>query len=204
MQLDFWIDPACPWCWVTSRWVVDIAPHRDLDVRWMPISLKVKNAVEPGSEWYEPLAYTHGLLRVLESVRAAEGDSPLGRLYTVMGERIHDRGERGMAVTELLAEAGLDTSHGAAADDDAWDAVIQTKMDEGLTLVGNDVGTPILAFDNLDGQRTGFFGPVITRRPPLESALRLWDGMMQMCSVDGFWELKRTRTERPDFSPPTT
>lgn len=202
MQLDFWIDPACPWCWVTSRWVVDIAPHRDLDVRWMPISLKVKNAVEPGSEWYEPLAYTHGLLRVLESVRAAEGDEPLGRLYTVYGEHIHHRQDGSVSAADLLGEAGLDPSHAAAHGDESWDAVIQASMDEGLALTGNDVGTPILGFVDESGKRVGFFGPVISRRLPLDAGLRLWDGLMLAASVDGFWEMKRTRTEGPDFTPP--
>jgi hypothetical protein len=38
--------------------------------------------------------------------------------------------------------------------------------------------------------------------PPLDDALRLWDGLMMMAGVDGFWELKRTRTEDPDFTVP--
>lgn len=202
MQLDFWIDPACPWCWVTSRWVEDIAPHRDVQVRWRPISLKVKNDVQPDSPFYDAVVFTHGLLRVLESVRAAEGDEPLGRLYAVYGEHIHHRQERSLSPADLLAEAGLDTSHAAAHDDESWDAVIQASMDEGLALTGNDVGTPILGFTDDRGKRVGFFGPVISRRLPLDDGLRLWDGLMLTATVDGFWELKRTRTEGPDFTPP--
>lgn len=75
-------------------------------------------------------------------------------------------------------------------------------MDEGLALTGTDVGTPLLGFDNLDGRRVGFFGPVISRRPTLDVGLRLWDGLMLTASTDAFWELKRTRTESPDFAPP--
>ena len=75
-KIRFWLDPACPWCWVTSRWVVDVAADRDLDVTWEPISLLFKNDTQPGSPWYEPVAWTRNLLRVMEAVRAKEGDAP--------------------------------------------------------------------------------------------------------------------------------
>lgn len=200
MQLDFWIDPICPWCWVTSRWVNDIAPHRDVEVTWRPISLLLKNQPAPDSPWYEASVYTHNLLRVMESVRAAEGDAPLGRLYTTFGEHIHHQQDRSKHAAELLAAAGLDTSHAAAFDDPSWDATIRAAMDEGLALTGDDVGTPLLAFVDDRGTKVGFFGPVISRRLPLEQGLRLWDGVTAAATVDGFWELKRTRTEGPDFS----
>jgi 2-hydroxychromene-2-carboxylate isomerase len=201
MQLDFWIDPICPWCWVTSRWVNDIAPHRDVEVTWRPISLLLKNQPSPDSPWYEASVYTHNLLRVFEAVRAAEGDAPLGHLYTTYGEYIHHQQDRTKTAAELLAAAGLDTTYAAAFDDPSWDATIQAAMDEGLALTGNDVGTPLLAFVDDRGKKVGFFGPVISRRLPLEQGLRLWDGVTAAATVDGFWELKRTRTEGPDFTP---
>ena len=201
MQLDFWIDPACPWCWVTSRWVVDVAPHRDLQVNWRPISLKVKNQVTPDSPFFAVVEHTHGLLRVLEAVRASEGDAPLGALYTAYGEHIHHRGERDVDAALCLTEAGLSTSYADALHDEQWDAAIAASMAEGLALTGNDVGTPILGFDNAAGKRVGFFGPVISRRLPLDQALALWDGVQLTAGIDSFWELKRTRTEGPDFTP---
>ena len=72
-------------------------------------------------------------------------------------------------------------------------------MDEGLALVGTDVGTPIIAWDRQDGERVGLFGPVITRVPKGEDSLKLWDAMITMGDIEGFWELKKTRTERPEF-----
>jgi hypothetical protein len=203
MQLDFWIDPACPWCWMTSRWINEVAPHRDLEVNWRPISLLVKNQLTDESPFFEAASHTHGLLRVLESVRAAEGNEPLGRLYTVYGEHIHHQGDRTVTAEAALIEAGLDPVHAAAYGDASWDSVIKASMDEGLGLTGNDVGTPILGFDALNGKRVGFFGPVISRRLPLDQALQLWDGVHLAAGVDGFWELKRTRSEGPDFTLPT-
>jgi len=201
MQVRFWVDPICPWCWLTSRWILDVAPHRGLDITWMPISLFVKNGLadQPDSPFYEAAKHTHGLLRVMESVRAAEGDAPLGALYTAMGEHIHHNRNRAVEAATVLAEVGLPVSHAAAYDDPSFDAAIAASMDEGLGLTGTDVGTPIIAFPNASGVTTAFFGPVISRRLPTAQALDLWDGMMLMGRVDSFWELKRTRTSGPTF-----
>ena len=135
----------------------------------------------------------------MESVRAAEGDGPIGRLYEVYGEHIHHRKEL-VSAAVALAEAGLAPEHAAAFDDPRWDPTIKAAMDEALGLTGNDVGTPILAFETSSGERVGYFGPVISRRLPLEHGLRLWDGLVLMISTPGLWELKRTRTEAPDFT----
>jgi hypothetical protein len=185
---------------VTARWVVDeVAEARDLHIVWQPISLLYKNEPEPGTSYYENTITTHRMLRVMESVRAAGGDDAVFHLYLEMGARIHHDRDRDFDVAEALATVGLDTSHAAAADDEAWDAEIRSRMDAGLELVGNDVGTPIIAWDRDDGRRIGIFGPVITRVPEHDDSLDLWDAMVTMTNIDGFWELKKTRTERPEF-----
>ena len=90
----FWVDPICPWCWTTSQWIRRIAADKDLEITWEPISLLVKNETKSDSPYYEPVAWTRGLLRVMESVRAAGHDARLGDLYTEYGRRIHHDGER--------------------------------------------------------------------------------------------------------------
>lgn len=159
-----------------------------------------KNQTPPESPFHDRVTHTLGLLRVLESVRRAEGDGPIGRLYQVYGTHIHLQKDLVDAAT-ALGEAGLSTAHAAAYDDESWDGGIKASMEEGLSLTGKDVGTPILGFTNAKGTRVGFFGPVISRRLPLDDGLRLWDALMLMGGVDHFWELKRTRTETPDFTP---
>lgn len=185
---------------MTARWVVDeVQPHRDLNITWQPISLFFKNEPDPESDFHAPMLKTHKFLRVLESVRETDGNDGVFSLYWELGRRIHHDRERSFDAGEALAAIGLDASHAAAFDDEGRDAEIRTRMDAGLALTGDDVGTPIIAFKNDDDEKVALFGPVITRVPPTEQSLKLWDGFMAVATVPGFWELKRTRTEKPDF-----
>ncbi len=185
---------------MTARWVVDdVASERNLKVKWQPISLLFKNEPPTDSPYYDAVVGTHGQLRVMESIRAAEGDDAVFAVYWDFASRIHHDGDRDFDIAKALEELGIDPEHAKAATDEKWDAEIRSRMDEGLALVGTDVGTPIIALDRADGERVGIFGPVITRAPKGDEALKLWDGMVAMMDVDGFWELKKTRTERPEF-----
>lgn len=184
---------------MTARWVVDIAPERDIHVRWLPISLYFKNEPPPEAKGHDRVLHTHKLMRVMESIRSTEGDDAVGPYYWELGRRIHHDRELGVTAAEALAATGLDPAHADAYDDESWDEPLRAFMDDGLSLAGDDIGTPILGFVNEDGDRVGYFGPVITRVPNRERSLRLWDGLMTMSIIPGFWELKRTRTERPEF-----
>lgn len=204
MRVDFWLDPVCPWCWMTSRWIIDVAPHRDLDVHWRSISLKIKNADTPDQPFAGLYESSHRLLRVMEVVRDAEGDAAVGDLYAEYGRRIHVGQDLEFDPAEALDAVNLNRSFASAADDDSWDEAISTSTAEGLSLTGEDVGTPIIGFDDMDGNPVGIFGPVISRNLDLDVSLRLWDGVYAAATIPGFWELKRTRTERPEvgFRPP--
>jgi len=191
---------------VTARWVVDVVQNeRDLNITWRPISLLFKNDPPQDSAWYPASLHTHKLLRVMESLHAAGGNEDAFALYWEAGRNIHHDGIRDVtdpriSAEQLLSNVGLDVSHAAAFDDDSWDVIIREKMDAGIALVGSDVGTPIIAFDTNDGAgKIGIFGPVISRAPHGEEGLKLWDAMVTMATMDGFWELKRTRTVDPDF-----
>ena len=185
---------------MTARWVVDeIQPARDIDVTWQPISLFLKNEPDPVSEGHDRTFYTHRLLRVMESARKAEGSDAVFRLYWEYGRRIHHDKNRDFAPSEALEAVGLDPVHAEAFDDDIWDTEIRRRMDVGIELAGDNIGTPIIAFDDRNGVKQGYFGPVITRVPPTEDSIAMWDALVAMMNVQGFWELKRTRTERPDF-----
>ena len=85
MRIDFWFDPACPWCWRTSRWLLDVAPHRNLDIRWHSISLLEKNGgAENIPEQYRArVQATHRMLRVVERLLQRHG----GNCGTPLRER---------------------------------------------------------------------------------------------------------------------
>lgn len=198
-NVRFWLDPICPWCWVTSQWIRRVAAERGFEVTWEPISLLVKNETTADSPFYDRVVWTYGLLRVLESVRAAEGNAKVGELYVEFGRRIHHEQTTLWDPAEALAAIGLDPAHAAAASDGQWDPELRRRMAEGLALVGNDVGTPIIAFTNADGREVATFGPVITKVPSPEDSLKLWDSFVTLTDLDEFWELKRTRTQGPEF-----
>ncbi len=185
---------------MTARWVVDeVATKRNLNITWQPISLLFKNNPSKDQQYYSAMKTTHDMLRVMEAVREAKGDAPVFDLYWELGTRIHNDGDLGFDVADALEAVGLDRAFAEAGDDEAWDEIVRKRMQQGLELVGEDVGTPIIAWDRFDGERMALFGPVITKAPTGDDALKLWDAMIDLGDIDGFWELKRTRTQRPDF-----
>ena len=183
-----------------------MVPHRNIAITWQPISLLFKNEPPEGSDYHGPVMKSHRMLRVIEAVRAAAdtpeaGNANVFSLYWEFGARIHHDRDFDFDIADALSTVGLDTAHAAAADDESWDAVIRTAMDDGLGLVGNDVGTPIIATHNAHGERVGYFGPVITKIPSTDDSLKMWDALMAMMDIDGFFELKKTRTEGPNPGP---
>jgi hypothetical protein len=185
---------------VTARWVVDqVVPNRKVNVTWQPISLLVKNNPAADSPYRGPVEFTHNLLRVMESVRAAEGNDAVQKLYWEYGRRIHHDKDRSFDAADALEAVGLDRKHAKAFTVKKWDAEIKKRMNIGLALTGNDVGTPIIAMNDTKGNRVALFGPVITEVPSKKTALQLWDGFIAVATVPGFWELKRTRSRGPEF-----
>jgi protein-disulfide isomerase-like protein with CxxC motif len=196
MHVQFWFDPACPFCWVTSRWLVRVARHRDVSIEWLPISLLMKNGTRQGQPFFEEVTASHGMLRVVAALREAGHADRVGALYTELGRAIHVHGEQ-VDLAAVLEGLGLDRAYAVAADDERHDAAVRAAMDDGLSLVGDAVGTPIIAVTRDDGVRVGLFGPVITELPDVDASLRLWDGFLAMVATDGFFELKRTRSAAP-------
>jgi hypothetical protein len=186
---------------VTSLWIRAVSDERDLDIEWQPISLLIKNAPTVDSQYYAPVKWSYGLLRVLESVRAGGGNAAVSELYLEYGRRIHRDGQQEWPVVEALEAIGLDVSHAAAFDDDSWDAEVLRRHNEGLALAGADVGTPIISIIDGVGKEVGIFGPVITKVPSADVSLKLWDSVTFLAAVPEFFELKRTRTSGPAVQP---
>ena len=201
-EVEFWFDPMCPWAWITSRWVHEVSGVRELDVTWSVMSLAVLNEgndIPP--EYAEAMAAAWKPVRVCIAAEAEFGKSVLGPLYTALGTRIHVRGRKDYdsIIAESLVDVGLPEALAAAADSESFDVQLRASHQRGISLVGAEVGTPVIAVPGADGEPVAFFGPVITPMPIGDDAVRLWDGALLVASVPGFYELKRTRTVEPSF-----
>ncbi|MEU6702966.1 DsbA family oxidoreductase [Streptomyces wuyuanensis] len=202
---DFWFDPLCPWAWMTSRWMLEVEKVRPVDVRWHVMSLAVLNEDrldELPEQYREAMKNAWGPVRVVIAAQQKYGDEVVGPLYTALGTRIHNEG-RGITpevVLEALDAVGLPAELADYAESDTYDAELRASHHEGISKVGQDVGTPVIAVPGADGEQIAFFGPVVTPAPKGEEAARLWDGTLMVASIPGFYEIKRTRTKGPDFS----
>lgn len=195
---DLWVDPLCPWAWMTSRWILEVQKVRDLQVDFHVMSLSVLNSDKEdlSEDYQEMLDRGWGPVRVLIAASQQHGDQVIEPLYSALGTKHHvEQREFDRAVIEeALTEVGLPTSLADAADTDEYDEALVKSHHEGMDQVGMDVGTPVISVEGV-----AFFGPVVSPAPKGEAAGKLWDGTLLVAGTDGFFELKRTRTRDPIF-----
>ncbi len=211
-RVEFFFDPACPFCWQTSKWFRQVIAQVDIQPVWRFISLAMLNDEMKNLEEAKGHAVGHKMLRVAAAAKAHHGEDVLGALYEEMGRRLWEEApsdsngplegdelqsamsDHQMSVLQdlpqILETAGLPPELAVAASDEQYDEELQSATDQAMERTGGDVGTPILAFGEPGGP--AFFGPVISATPSDSDAVKLWEALTTMATFDGFAELKRS------------
>ena len=210
-DVEFFFDPICPWAWITSRFAIEVADQRGLSIDWRFICLRMVNE-EKDYEREFPQGYinAHGggrrMLRIAAAAREHDGNGAVGALYSALGRELHDGGRSVeirdadyRVIDEAVAAAGLPPALVAAGEDEGNDVVLREETEVALSRTGKDVGTPIITFSPGTDTEATFFGPVISRIPRGEEALRIWDAAELLARTPGFAEIKRSARERPAF-----
>jgi 2-hydroxychromene-2-carboxylate isomerase len=210
-DVEFFVDPSCPWAWITARWIQEVAPERDLAVTWQSYCLEIRD--DYGAAPTIPAdrrelviaahALSHRMLRIFEAARVAAGEDAVDRLYTEWGRRFFARGSAhdDTLLAACLAGAGLDDTLLHAADDDKWDAPILEAMEVAYAFGGPKTQTPTIVV-RADPPH-GFKGPVMAPAPTGDAAVQLWDALMVLSAEPGFFEITRPRRNAP-VPPPDT
>ena len=202
-KIEFYFDPCCPFCWITSRWLLQVAAHREIDITWRQFSLALKNdELAPNSDEAEHASIHRDAHRVQRVIRQAaqQHSASLIDLYSEFGIRYHimEQGLNNTTIADVLQKLQLPAELLAAADDDTLDTELQAELESAVDVAGNDIGVPTIVFTNKKGERMGYFGPVLNELPELEESLAIWDGLEKLATVSSFYELKRARSDGPN------
>ncbi len=196
--VTFHFDPACPWTWRTSRWLVDVTDRAGTPVSYRAFELSNGGSFDDVPEQFRAGAMaSRPFLRAVEAAHADGRDDLIGAFYGAYGSKIHDEGvEPSTAlVGESLTAAGAE-AYLPSLQDTSLDAAMAQARAAAQRFSGDDTGSPVTVLAGSDGER-GFFGPVLAPVPTGDDADRLWDVVVAAATIPQFFELKARRTAQP-------
>lgn len=198
MNIKFYFDPSCPFCWITSRWLLQVSSKREVSIEWIPFSLAIKNnELDDQSKNPSPYADEHiaanRVIRVM--IAAHKKGAKMVDLYSSFGVQKHVFAKEfsDELIKKILADQNLSAELFKSADDKSLDRISAKYIKEATSIVGNNIGVPTIVFVKEDKSSAGYFGPVLQKLPELDQSLDIWDGIVKLISCDAFYELKRDR-----------
>jgi predicted DsbA family dithiol-disulfide isomerase len=194
MEATYFFDPACPFTWRTSRWLVSVAPERDLSLQWRSFSLSILNGDNVPDQYKPMMAASTKALRLVEALRADKRNDDIGTFYTEIGNRTHEAGTpiSDDIVIAAAQAAGVDNPQ-PILEDASWDESVRESHEFAFGSAGPDIGSPVLL---VEGAARGVHGPILGlgATPPLDEALAIWDAVVPLARSESFFELKRGRS----------
>ena len=198
VSVDLFVDPACPWAWITSRWLAEVERVRPVRVVTRGFSLaEVNRGREKSDAMREGHSAGEQAGRLIVQARRERGDAAAAAMYAALGEAYHEQG-RPLNEPDTLSQAAIDAgfdaelSRRALADASTYEELLHDHR-RAVELGG--FGVPTLSIDG----SPGFFGPVIDTRLTGEEAGELWDHVVFLLRHPTVFEMKRERTRRADI-----
>ena len=192
--VELWVDPACPWCWLTALWLFDVETVRPITITTRFLSLAEVNRVDDAKR--DSHNAGERALRALVEVRRRGGEQAVRAAYRALGEARHERDEPLGDIETLRAAAvaaGLEPATADAALDDP-STLTELLGEHAAAVAKGAFGVPTLSIDG----SAPMFGPIVDVRVAGEDAGGLWDVVAPVLREPRLYELKRERTRRPD------
>lgn len=191
MEATYFFDPACPFTWRTSRWLVAVAPERDVTLRWRAFSLSILNGDDTPEQYKPMMAASAKALRLVEALRADHRHDDIATFYTELGTRTFEASAPlSDDVVIAAADAAGITDPKAILEDASWDEAVRESHELAFGSAGPGIGSPVL---QVEGAPRGVHGPIIGEVPGREEALEIWDAVVPLARSATFFEIKRGR-----------
>src|SRR4051794_39069755 len=204
-SVEVFVDPSCPWAWITCQWLREVAPRRELTLTWRSYCLEIRDdydvAPTISPDYRETAiaahAVSHRMLRVFEAARSRTGEDAVDALFRAWGPHffVRERAADADLLARVVVASGVDPDVLEAAGDEKWDAPILEWRGVAYGSGGPKTQTPTLVVRA--DPPYGFKGPVMAPAPTGDGAVRLWDAIQVVAQEPGVFEITRPRANRP-------
>lgn len=193
--MTIYVDPSCPFAWITYRWLAAVEEQGAIELSVRLLSLSVVNEHRELDAWYRGFNdEAWGPARVMLAVTEQHGEDDARRFYDAFGRRFHveldtsDDADRNAIAADALADVSLPQSLVDFATDAGHDQALRDATGRALEPVGLDVGVPVVVIDEKSTA-----GPVFSKIPTDAEAVAVYQAFRTLASQPGFMRIERQR-----------